>query len=139
MSCVHLVAPLWGALGAVSGSNSETTCCTNGGLCRWNGVPQSQCEGQYGAPAPCAAVATLSKAWSQPVLPYAGCCYDPAASSIGNGGATEALPACFTYNTGSSSYSFAAASNGANSGAAQRVQVSLPSSIVHVCMRMQWH
>lgn len=48
----------------------------------------------------------------------AGCCYDPAAASVGNGGATEALPACFTYNTGSSSYSFAAASNGANSGSA---------------------
>ena len=65
-----------------------TRCC----VC-FNGVGQTQCEGQY------------------------GCCYEPASSSIGNGGASEGLPLCFKYNGGGSSYSFAPANGNSNSGA----------------------
>ena len=49
----------------------------------WNGVPEEACQNQY------------------------GCCYMPAPTTIGEGGAALHLPLCFKYNTGNSAYSLA--------------------------------
>ena len=79
-------------------------------LTGWNGVPEDQCTGQY------------------------GCCYSAASSTVGNSGAELALPACFKYNTGGSTYSLAGPANGG--GEHCTWTHSAAASTVLVCVRL---